>query len=103
MGRFNKGVIIGSILGASTVWMNTTKQGKEVKEKLKDHAQEAFDELKEKLSESDLMDRVKYDARVKKVVAEFTKRKDLPAKAGKILESILQSQWKRLQSTKKKK
>ncbi len=103
MGRFNKGVFIGSILGASAVWMNTTKQGKEVKEKLKDHAQEAFDELKEKLSESDLMDKVKYDARVKKVVEEFTKRKALPAKAGKILEGILKSQWKRIQTAKKKK
>lgn len=81
--------------------MHTTKQGKEVKDKLQHLAQEAFDDLKEKLEDSDLMDKVKYDARVKRVVEEFTKRKHLPVKAGKILEKILKNQWKKLQDAKK--
>ena len=88
---------MGGLLGASLMWMKTTKEGRETAVKLKGWAQEAFDELKDRVDESELADRVKYNKHVQKVVEEYSKRKDVPVGAAKKLEKILKAQWKRLQ------
>jgi len=98
MGKFKKGLFLGGLVGAMLMWMQTTKEGRETRKKLQDWAQEAFDELKEKASESDLADRVKYNKHVQRVVGEYSKRKGVPVKAVKHIEKILKAQWKRLRS-----
>ncbi len=52
MGTFKKGLFFGGLVGAGIMWLATTKKGKEVREKMIDHASVAYEKLKAHLKAS---------------------------------------------------
>ena len=42
MGKFNKGVVLGGVLGAAIVWLNTTTKGKQYRTQLVDQAADIY-------------------------------------------------------------
>ncbi len=53
MGKFKKGLFMGGLLGAGMMWLNTTKKGKETRDKLIDQSAEVYALLKDNILASD--------------------------------------------------
>lgn len=74
MGKFKKGLFMGSVLGAGLMWLMGTKKGKEVRDQLLDHAARMYEDLREDILSSDAyknMTKNKYTALVKEKVDNY--------------------------------
>ena len=101
MGRFNKGLLVGGLLGAGLALMNTTKKGKEVKDKLFDNAAEIYVELKDKMMASETWERMtKQDFVVmaQEAVEKYAVKNGLADKTKKVITKLVSTQWKNLQN-----
>lgn len=99
MGRFNKGIFLGGILGASLVWMSATKKGRQVREELFDHAAVVYAQVKDKLLASDAwknMSQSEYAATVKEIIDKYAVKTGLAKEMKAIVERMVRSQWKNM-------
>ncbi len=97
MGRFNKGLFFGGVLGAGLTWLSVTKKGREVREQILDHSVQVYIELKEKLRESDTwknMTESEYALELKSILDRYVKKTGLAKEIRDIVERMVRVQWK---------
>lgn len=100
MGKFNKGLFLGGLLGASLALMNTTKKGKEVKEKMLDNAAEIYVELRDKMMASktwEKMTKQDFVVMAQEAVEKYAIKNGLADKTKKMITKLVSTQWKNLQ------
>lgn len=100
MGKFKKGLFFGGLLGASTVWMSTTKKGREVRDKMFDQAADVYVMVKDELEKIGALDKIskqKYVAKVREVVDKYAVKNGLADKTKKTVVKLVSTQWKELQ------
>lgn len=96
MGRFNKGVFLGGVLGAALVWLNTTTKGKQYRNQLLDAAADIYERVKEEIMENEKVETLtkhKYVARVKRVVDTYARENELAQDTKDMIVRLLSSQW----------
>jgi len=106
MGRFKKGLVVGGLLGAGLVWLNTTKKGREMRDEILDYAANIYADVKEKILESenwDKVNKVKYVAMVRETLESYDSRHNLSANVKQLVEKLVINQWKNLRGEIKKK
>lgn len=96
MGRFNKGLFLGGLLGATLMWMNVTPKGKEMRSKIAAHLEPLFNELKSSLMQLEGPTKEMYDALVERAVAEYGVRKELAEDVQAVLIRELKKRWSKL-------
>ena len=99
MGKFNKGFLLGGILGAVLMWMSTTKKGRATRDEIIDHAEKVYEEVKKKILASQTWKDLKkndYAKRVKEVVDEYAVKYHLSENIKNLVTKVLGSQWERL-------
>jgi len=97
---------MGGILGASLMWLNTSKRGREVRDDILDRSAEVYAQVKERVLASGALERMKkneYVKVVKETVDRYAKEHKIVGTTRRLIEKIVASQWKDLQKGKKKK
>ncbi len=102
MGRFNKGLFLGGLLGAALLWLNATPKGKEMREKMMGQANDLYAQLKESLKKLDGPTREMYDALVERAVEEYAAKKEMAVEMKNQLVRELKKRWKELEKEIKK-
>jgi gas vesicle protein len=102
MGRFNKGLFFGGLLGAALMWLNATPKGKEMRAKLMEHAQPLFEELKLSIKQLEGPTKEMYDALVDRAVEEYAAKKDMALDMKNMLVKQLKKKWNELEKEIKK-
>jgi len=102
MGKFKKGVFLGSLVGAGMMWLNATPKGKEMRSKLLQHSKPLYDELKDSLKQLEGPTKEMYEALVERAVAEYGDRKDMADEMKMMLIRDLKKKWKKLEKEIKK-
>ncbi|MBP7927870.1 YtxH domain-containing protein [Patescibacteria group bacterium] len=103
MGRFNKGLFLGGLLGAALMWLNATPKGKEMKEKLMAQANDLFAQLKESIKQLEGPTKEMYDALVERAVEEYAAKKEMAMDMKSQLVKELKKRWDELEADIKKK
>ncbi|MBP6859867.1 MAG: YtxH domain-containing protein [Candidatus Magasanikbacteria bacterium] len=103
MGRFNKGLFLGGLLGAALMWLNATPKGKEMKEKLMVQANDLFGQLKESIKQLEGPTKEMYDALVERAVEEYAAKKEMAMDMKSQLVKELKKRWSELEAEIKKK
>jgi len=97
MGRFKKGMLLGGLLGAGFVWLNTTKKGRAMRDQVLDHAATIFAELKDTVQDSKQwkdITKTKYAKLVREAVEEYSTKKKLPDNVKNMITKLVMGQWK---------
>jgi len=102
MGKFKKGLFLGSLVGAGMMWLNATPKGKEMRSKLVEHSKPLYDELKESLKQLEGPTKEMYEALVERAVAEYGDRKDMADEMKMMLIRDLKKKWSKLEKEIKK-
>lgn len=97
MGRFNKGLFWGGVLGAGLMWLNATPKGKEMRAKLFQHAEPLFNELKTSLKQLEGPTKEMYDALVERAVEEYAAKKEMAVEMKMMLIKGLKKRWKEVE------
>lgn len=101
MGRLKNGLLLGSMLGAGLMWLNTTQKGRELKRKITLQAAEVYGDVKERVMMAETWEKLsksKYSALVVQVVDEYAKKHPLAEQAKDIIVKIVSSQWEHIQT-----
>lgn len=96
MGKFKKGLFLGSLLGAGLTWLSVTKKGKEVREKLLDQSAEVYGMVKEKVTDSEVWEKMtkqKYVAMVSDIVEKYGLKNGLGRDIQKMIKKVVSAQW----------
>jgi len=102
MGRFNKGLFLGGLVGAALMWLNATPKGKEMRAKLLAHAQPLFEELKLSIKQLEGPTKEMYEALVDRAVEEYAAKKDMAIDMKNMLVKELKKKWIELEKEIKK-
>lgn len=105
MGKFKKGAFLGGLLGAGLMWLGTTKKGREVREKMMDHAGEVYADVKAKVLDPKTMKQLnknQYVKLVKSKVDKYAKKNKMAGSAKKSVEKLVASQWPKIKRELKK-
>ena len=97
MGRFKKGLFLGSLLGAALMWLNATPKGKEMREKIIVQANDLFGQLKESLMQLEGPTKEMYDALVERAVEEYALKKEMAVEMKNQLIRELKKRWSDLE------
>lgn len=97
MGRFNKGLFLGGLIGAGLVWLNMTPKGKEMRAKMAESLDPLFNELKNSLKQLEGPTRDMYDALVERAVEEYASRKEMATEMKAMLVKELKKKWKEIE------
>lgn len=108
MGRFKKGLVLGGLLGAGLMWLNSTKKGKETRDRVLDAAADVYAQVKKEVLASGQWQKItesKYAALVEKAVEKYAKQNKLAAYLKDMITEMVKAQWKGLKTdvAKKKK
>lgn len=99
MGRFNKGLLFGSLFGAGLMWMSVTKKGKEFRGQIFDHASVVYDQVKEKVVANEnwqRMTKTQFVQSLEEVVAEYGGAHKLSKDLQKMIVKVVGSQYQAL-------
>lgn len=99
------GLLLGGLLGAGLVWLNTTKKGRELRSQITEQAAEIYGGVKQKVMASETwtkLSKANYVEMVKEAVDDYTKRHPVAEQAKTIITKILTAQWSNLQEQLKK-
>lgn len=105
MGRFKKGLALGSLLGAGLVWLQTTKKGREVRDQILDHAAESYALIKKRVEQSPAWEKMtsgEYRALVAEVVNKYAAESSLSIAVKEGVKKLLGTQLKTLKRELKK-
>lgn len=102
MGRFNKGLLFGGLVGAALMWLNATPKGKEMRAKLLEHLMPLYNELKESIKKLEGPTKEMWDALVERAVAEYAAKKELADDMKEQLVRQLKKKWSELEKEIKK-
>lgn len=101
MGKFKRGLFLGALLGAGSVWMNTTKRGREIRDQIIDAAADAYVKLKKELLDSKRVKELTKHEYVKKVdtfVTAYARKHKMQAEVANRVKKILVAQFKRMKA-----
>lgn len=93
MGRFNKGLFLGGVIGAAMMWLNATPKGREMRAKISGHLEPLFSELKASLKQLEGPTKEMYDALVERAVEEYADKKELAEDVKNLLIRQLKKRW----------
>jgi len=99
MGMFKKGLLLGGLLGAGLMWLNTTGRGKEVRDKILDAAADVYVKLKKELLESKQykqLQKNEYVKLVKEYVDKYAIENGLAENVKNVVVKLVSSQWGKL-------
>jgi len=99
MGKFNKGLFVGGLLGAGLVWLNFTKKGKETRDHLLDDSAVIYEQLKQKIMASGTwkeMNKSQYVVMVKEAVDKYAIQNGLAENVKNMIVKIISAQWDNL-------
>ena len=99
MGKFNKGLLFGGVLGAGLMWLTVTKKGRKTREQLFDHAAMVYSQVKDQILASDAwkkMNKNEYVAMVKEAVDKYAIKSGLAPGLKNFLVKIVATQWSNL-------
>lgn len=97
MGKFKKGFVLGGLIGAGLVWLNTTIKGKEIRAKIAAHLEPLYNELKENIKSLEGPTKEMYCALVERAVEEYSAKKELAVELKNALVKELQKRWENLE------
>jgi gas vesicle protein len=93
MGSFKKGLILGGALGAFLTWLNVTPKGKEMRDKIMQHLEPLYDELKFSIKQLEGPTQEMWDALVERAVEEYSNKKELAEEVKNNLIKQLKKKW----------
>jgi len=96
MGRLNKGLFIGGLLGAGMTWLFATKKGKEVREQMLDYAADVYTTLRQEVMKTETYDKLtkqKYVVLVQKFVDKYAVDNGLAKEVKDMVVKVVTSQW----------
>lgn len=99
MGRFNRGLFLGSLFGVGLMWLSVTKKGKETRAQILEHAGVVYEEVKEKIlsqAEWQKISQSEFVKRVEEIVARYGGAKKISADVQKMITKVISSQYKSL-------
>ena len=105
MGRLKNGLLLGGLLGAGVMWLNTTKKGRELRSEITSQAADIYGDVKERVMASETwskLSKTNYLEIVKEAVDDYAKRHPLAEQAKGLIVKILSAQWSNFQSQIKK-
>lgn len=102
MGSFKKGLILGGALGAFLTWLNVTPKGKEMRDKIMQHLEPLYDELKVSIKQLEGPTQEMWDALVERAVEEYSNKKELAEEVKNNLVKQLKKKWHDLKKEIKK-
>lgn len=102
MGRFKKGLVVGSLLGAGLVWLNATVKGKGYRAKILVHLDPLYNELKESIKKLEGPTKEMWDALVERAVEEYGAKKELAMDIKNNLIKELKKKWENLEEETRK-
>lgn len=97
MGNFKRGLLLGGLVGAVTMWLNATPKGKEMRAKLLAHLEPLYNELKSSIKQLDGPTKEMYNALVERAVEEYGAKKELADDMKMILVKRLKKKWAQLE------
>lgn len=100
MGRLRNGLLLGGLIGAGMMWLNTTKKGRELRAQVTAQAADIYGDVKERIMATDAWDKLSkanYLQIVREAVDEYAKRHPLAEQAKTVIVKILNAQWANLQ------
>lgn len=106
MGRFKKGLFIGSLLGAGLMWLGGTKKGKQTGKQLIDHAEKLYPDIKQAVLDSRQVQHLtksRYIRIAKEHVDRYAKKYRLPPKIKDTMMKTVRAKWKEVQHVAQKK
>lgn len=98
MGRFKKGLVLGGILGAALMWLSATPKGKEMRDKLTEHADALFLQLKESMKQLEGPTKEMYEALVERAAEEYANKREMAADMKANLVKELKKRWTKLET-----
>ncbi len=104
MGNFKKGILVGGLLGAALMWLNTTKKGRKMRGDIMDHAAQVYEQVTERIGASDAWQNLtesKYAGYVQEVIEQYVQKYHLPEQVKRMVEKIVNMQWKNIKKHKK--
>lgn len=99
MGKFNKGLVVGGLVGAGLMWLNSSKKGKEMRAQIMDAAHEVYEGSKEKVMTSETwqhMTKTKYAQIVATLVDDYATKQKLSPKTKSMVKKLVNAQYARL-------
>ncbi len=102
MGNFKRGLILGGAVGAFLTWLNVTPQGKEMREKILQHLEPLYNELKISIKQLEGPTQEMWDALVERAVEEYAAKKEMAEDVKNNLTKQLKKKWGLLQKELKK-
>ncbi len=99
MGKFKKGIFLGGLFGAASMWLMTTTKGKHVRGQILDSATEMYGKLEKELKKTETYNKLtkaRYTKLVKKYVDKYAVDSGLATEAKKMVVTLLNSQWKNI-------
>lgn len=99
MGLFKKGLLLGGLLGAGLMWLNTTGKGKEVRDKILDSAADVYVKLKQELLASKQYRQLQkndYVKLVKEYVDKYAIENGLAENVKNMVIKLVSAQWGKL-------
>lgn len=98
MGRFNKGMMFGGLLGAGLMWLNTTKKGRAMRDEIVTHAAGVYERVKVEMQQSEKLQELsehEYVQRVQDVVEKYAIENGLSDKVKTVVTQLVTKEWKR--------
>jgi gas vesicle protein len=100
MSKFFKGALLGAGIGAGLTWLTVTKKGRAVRDEMLDHAAVVYEQVKDKLLESDAwrkMEKSEFVAVVRDIVDRYAMKSGIAMELKEMIVKLISTQWKNLQ------
>lgn len=98
MGKFNKGVLFGGLLGAGLMWLNTTKKGRTLRDEIVSHAADVYERVRLEVHNSKQFKHLsehEYVQAVQKVVETYAIEHALSSKVKAVVAQLVAKEWPR--------
>lgn len=102
MGNFKKGLLLGGVVGAFMTWLNATPKGREMRDKIMQHLEPLYNELKTSIKQLEGPTQEMWDALVERAVEEYVAKKELTEEVKNNLIKQLKKKWLQLAKELKK-
>ena len=99
MGTFKKGFVVGGLLGAGMMWLNTTKKGKETRAQVLEVSHTIYNQIEKEVLASKQwksLSKSEFVARVTELVDTYAVENGLGADLKKLVVKVVATQYPRI-------
>lgn len=92
MGKLSKGIFLGSLLGAGAMWLNTTEKGKNLRDSFIDHAENVYEQVKQKVQETETyqdLSEKEFKQIIENVTEKYANKKKLGSMTKKVIVRLI--------------